>query len=52
VNLLGILFNIFSIIFLGDYNPALVSDGPWANEDSWFYLPAYELAYAIGTINL
>lgn len=49
-NLTGIAYQLFSIIVLGDYNPALVSDGSAVHEDSAVYDIAYQLAYQLGTI--
>lgn len=47
--ILGVLFNIFSIIVLGDYNPGVFPDGSF-QEDSSVYDWAYQAAYALGTI--
>lgn len=46
---LGFLFNVFSIVVLGDYNPVAFPDGS-LQEDSAVYDFAYTIAYAIGTI--
>lgn len=45
----GFLLNVFSIVVLGDYNPAMFPDGS-LQEDSAVYDFAYTIAYAIGTI--
>ena len=50
MSLIGIIFNVLSIIIVGDYAPHIVSDGPFMNEDSLFYMPFYELARALGSI--
>ena len=50
MSLIGIVFNVLSIVFIGDYAPHIVSDGPFINEDSALYLPFYELARALGSI--
>ena len=47
--LIGIILNILSIIFFGDYNPVAFPDGDFA-EDSTIYLPAYHIATLIGTL--
>ena len=50
MSLIGVVFNVFSIVLVGDYAPHIVSDGPLMNEDSLFYIPFYELAKELGTI--
>ncbi len=50
MSLIGILFNVLSIVIVGDYAPHIVSDGPFMNEDSAFYMPFYELARTLGSI--
>lgn len=51
MSVFGIIYQLFSIVFLGDYNPAFISDGAYIHEDWIGYDSAYELAYRIGTIN-
>lgn len=50
-SLIGVALNYFSIIVLGDYNPAMFPDGHY-QEDSSIYDWAYMVAYQIGTIPL
>lgn len=49
MSLLGVILNILSIIFFGDYNPVAFPDGDF-QEDSMIYLPAYHIATMIGTL--